>query len=805
MKGVLVGKRIINISNSCNLGIFSKKQQQEIIFEHVSSLLNLNKEGNKLIDDLLKEEVDYRIKKIISETNVSNSKEQQLKASCVYKQLNEVTLPKRYNKNCFGENFIEELETTKKEERMFPINNGLSLIIDRTIDDNYIGELIVLVGANNVGKTNILNSIELLGKTYEYSYNHNTEKINDYKNFNKTNLLPCIFFIYKTGFQKDENNLIAFSFNTVKDINNQENRISFKLNTTKKWLNDNGIDQNIDNSIMIDGLKYKNLPLNDKNLISQVEIQKYLDKRELMQFEDESAWNLLQRIEGNNNKILFPKIFFYDKISQIIDDNYFEINKLEDNKNKKLFWNKLFFIFNRYNKKIKLNFIDFLNDYEIKNKEEILNECCGKLSSQFNYFFGFKENIYEFKIQINFNEKMSFFIKVNNELQKYSKQSVGFQTIFEMLITLQSCIMNDNETILRPGDILLFDEPFTNLETLTIVNIRNWLRKLCNDLKITIIIATHLPALVDFDFLENIRIATNKNNECFLKNNYWEYDGYEGFQNTSKPITQSMKTFTGNVLETENPYFIYVEGITDYLYLTGIKHYILRENSNHYIKNWIFIPIGGLGEVEINGKSETVGDSYTQEIKSHRKEIKNIEKEIKRQQTNITNLNKNKPNYYKNLEKINDLIKKHYEEINKLKLEISEKKKILKQKQKIVREKIKNLQNNNINQRIFILTDGDDSGLKSNVKNTPLICCCNLKQITFGKKKEIEDFISKTDKIKFHLIWDEHGKNNKNPDFCAIFKKAIIKGDCTKKTIKNLESLVNNMNKYFINFIKKYN
>ncbi|MBQ3621206.1 hypothetical protein II941_00010 [bacterium] len=57
-----------------------------------------------------------------------------------------------------------------------------------------------------------------------------------------------------------------------------------------------------------------------------------------------------------------------------------------------------------------------------------------------------------------------------------------------------------------PGDIIIMDEPGTNLHVKGQEELRDFLKKFSINSGITFAIATHTPFLVDLDYLDEIRL-----------------------------------------------------------------------------------------------------------------------------------------------------------------------------------------------------------------------------------------------------------------------------------------------------------
>lgn len=258
-----------------------------------------------------------------------------------------------------------------------------------------------------------------------------------------------------------------------------------------------------------------------------------------------------------------------------------------------------------------------------------INDC-------FNNLFKASGYVYEFDLFFN-EESISFEINLIKQNDKdsnpnkiipliYDEQSTGFKYFFNLYFSL---LIGQNNK-LKSGDIVLMDEPGSNLHVAGIIELRSILKQFTQDTGISIILSTHSPFLVDFDYLDEIRLIDRINGIVNINNNF-QFNSKQT-SNSLKSITNALATYPNSLIKYDDPIFIMVEGITDYNYLTGYKVYkineinkkIIDESSEskkaelkkllHQYEVLTFMPFNGLGQNEDDFKLifKSIDDEYHQ-------------------------------------------------------------------------------------------------------------------------------------------------------------------------------------------------
>lgn len=163
-------------------------------------------------------------------------------------------------------------------------------------------------------------------------------------------------------------------------------------------------------------------------------------------------------------------------------------------------------------------------------------------------------------------------------------QSTGFRWFFDLFFNVFAT------NTLQCGDIIIMDEPATNLHVYGQVELRKFLKEFAITHGITFVIATHSPFMVNLDYLDEIRIiTTHDQNVASIENNFSVINA-KNDPDSLAAIRKSL-TVTNNVIINEDQIVVFVEGITDYNYLTGIKNWL---NDKKY-EQLTFLPVQGLG------------------------------------------------------------------------------------------------------------------------------------------------------------------------------------------------------------------
>ena len=526
------------------------------------------------------------------------------------------------------------------DRRFLKIKNFKNIGIDKyqyfdlnnTLDPYKMGELIIIVGENNVGKSNILEAIERISSK-------NLEKdIPDFIGYDKSSpeiSLVCVENEYKNK----ETHKREGNYNTLKiyldETGSTKTSIEFAENNENIINEVNLLDKEVKRVLdELSKIQYSKEFENNKNILNAEynnikQMKDYIDKslglkelyNEIKKLEDTftrnpsnpSASTLLKNIkfinldnisnetkEKKNNDSEYvdiikekyginikPNIFYYkENIIKNVDLTT-TLEKISASK-----------FFNALLKSINYNVDTIKHAYEkgkdnFAYREEYEKEINSKLDSivskKFNeLFFNLNKSTqkYEFYIRLDDNN-IHIYLKNNNRGINLDNQSIGFKWFFNLFFDFL------HSDLLQRGDIVLMDEPDAHLSLPARRDLRKFLKKFARDNGITFIVATHNPSFIDINHLDEIRIVKHRKEgdgveiiNDFSVINSWDVD-------TLEDIVNSFGVLHRDILTNPNNKVIFVEGIMDYNYLTAFK--LLKENKENKEINIVFLPISGLG------------------------------------------------------------------------------------------------------------------------------------------------------------------------------------------------------------------
>ena len=503
----------------------------------------------------------------------------------------------------------EEDQKEEKWERLY-LNNSL--------DKDKIGELIILIGENNVGKSNILDAINTISLTEKSKKSQNFKKcMPDFMNCEEC--LPKLKLVYKD----DENNYYDLELN-IDENGNAEllNSLPKDTKIIEPELNLDKVMKEFESKFSSyteeieeydDYFERKNDLLNKYNNIinSQKSINKKYEElkklyiilkkffNDFVDYYDDGIKALkfinLDTIAYTNQKEVdiikekydidfIPNIVLY-KEEHIKDEDLITTpEKIKDSK----FFNSLFkaigkgisTISTAYEKaKINPGYKDQYQNTINEKLKEIVNKRFNEL-----YFQALGTQEYSFEIKLE-KDEIYLSMRKNGSIITLAQQSVGFKWFFNFFFNF----LYTNE--LKAGDIVLMDEPEIHLSIPGRRDLRKFIKKFAKDTGITFIATTHNPSFVDIDYLDELRIIKNNKDGRGVKiqSNFSALADDE--VDTLDSIINSFGILRSDL--TREYKIIFVEGITDYNYLTAFK--LLCNQDRKEDMKLVFLPIGGLG------------------------------------------------------------------------------------------------------------------------------------------------------------------------------------------------------------------
>lgn len=526
-----------------------------------------------------------------------------------------------------------------------------TLYLNNTLNKDEMGELIILIGENNVGKSNILDAVNLISSVDNIKTINLEKDRPDFMNYESSkpriklvyadeNESPEIeYFLddndevsYQTNFEEKENKTII----TKKLLKNQlnlekiKNEFENKFNSYTKEMAyyRRYRDSSYYNSISDLKKRFNDILENNNKEDILEKLQKLYS--ELQKIFDNFVSNYNPYYTPNIDKLNFidlKTIAYEDKVKEvkevkevpkdIIKEKY-EINfipkiiyyKEEEVKDSDLITTpkdiKKSKFFNSLLNAIGKNISAVEKAYEKATinpgyKDQYQNSINEKLkeivNKKFNdlYFQSLATQEYNFYIKLE-KDEIYLSMEKNGNIISLKQQSVGFKWFFNFFFNF----LHSNE--LNPGDIVLMDEPEIHLSIPGRRDLRNSIKEFARDHGITFITTTHNPSFIDVDYLDELRIVRFKKDKIGVEiQNDFSAIG-EDEVDTLNEIVNSFGVLHRDIITNPNNRVIFVEGLIDYNYLTAFKK--LKETKENKKINVVFLPIHGLGKdnAEMNNK-----------------------------------------------------------------------------------------------------------------------------------------------------------------------------------------------------------
>lgn len=284
------------------------------------------------------------------------------------------------------------------------------------------------------------------------------------------------------------------------------------------------------------------------------------------------------------------KMIKYDESYIRNKDLKCEINKIENN----TFFLNLIRILNIDKKEL----ANVDEEYKRNHNQRILNQYEDSYNSKFQEIKNLFNKLYcmnngkdQYCFELRFNFPYLVFLlskydpKTNTKIfLDLEHQSTGFKWFFNFFFNVYA------SSEFKVGDIIIMDEPATNLHVKGQEELHDILKKFAMQSGITFVIATHSPFLVKLDYLDEVRlIIPQGNNTSYINNSFTTINPDDA--DSLLPIRESL-TVRNNILLDPNQIIIFVEGITDYNYFVAMQKLI------DGFDNLTFLPINGLGKMK---------------------------------------------------------------------------------------------------------------------------------------------------------------------------------------------------------------
>ena len=511
---------------------------------------------------------------------------------------------------------------TEKEER---------LILNYSLDKDLIGDLVILIGPNNAGKSNVLDAIT-------------SWKNNDYDNErNKSDVFlmdstqhPLVELFSLVGDKKilvgPELAQLVNSFTPPSSMTVNDNPDSFSLSLKNGAIINaddyvNAVDYAKDTWPRYGASREMKVNFDEGNfsdlihniLLNLIKLEKSFDSTAaatIGHLKQDKLWGAfltayesylknnrldhlpkaIVKIKATNSNAdltkYTPQVIKYEEHHISNRDLICSADKIQESE----FFNALLKMMGSDIKELKTTYDKLHKNNSrgiLTHESRQLTKKLAKISQYFNELYCLDKDKYQYKFMIQLNpEDICFSIfkqdEANSDENEVSLfldfQSTGFRWFFDLFFNVFAT------NTLQCGDIIIMDEPATNLHVYGQVELRKFLKEFAITHGVTFVIATHSPFMVNLDYLDEIRIiTTHDQNVASIENNFSVINA-KNDPDSLAAIRKSL-TVTNNVIINEDQIVVFVEGITDYNYLTGIKNWL---NDKKY-EQLTFLPVQGLG------------------------------------------------------------------------------------------------------------------------------------------------------------------------------------------------------------------
>lgn len=514
--------------------------------------------------------------------------------------------------------FERENDELKPKSERFVLSNSLN--------KGEIGNLVIVIGANNSGKSNVLDGLNIYGQnsiserditdlSFDESCRNPKLKLSSktdsgeeyaveidrnrksYIQFPKSVNEKIELINSKDNFVESLFQLVSFDSNSFENIvkENFKNYINFSESEEKCLEEFNDFDedkiQNIAKSIFE---VFKNKKLSKNIKVSVVPLYRNAVQRTNVIENNPLYLDYLHFCEKNNSNInklneIYCEKFSYDFKGKIL---YYTEKKFSNSSLKTNYENIAasdFFcrVLNVIGVEVSTiqnahtNFQRQNNKGVLTQLEKTLNKKLQKISEDFNKLYYLDDSPYSFSISLE-SDSIYFSIFRGDQALSLDYQSAGFKWFFNLYFGLLYTIELDS------GDIIIMDEPAMNIHPKGQKEVRVFLKDFAIRNDITIVLATHSPFLIDLDYLDELRIVQNKDNITSIENYFSAVN--ENDSDSLLPVKEALTVENHIIINPDND-LIFVEGITDYNYLTAFKKVIGKDDI-------YFLPINGLGTTD---------------------------------------------------------------------------------------------------------------------------------------------------------------------------------------------------------------
>ena len=508
------------------------------------------------------------------------------------------------------------------------------LVLNNSLNKGELGDLIILIGANNSGKSNVLSALETFSnkqlqerdvtdlymeeecrKPALTLFARNTESEDEFS-YKKVYLQKDDFNYPEDDSEKEFQFITIANFSeslrSLADVERNKIGTTNLLELFNKYAEEYDF-KNFDESQLKSVVDEVFGVLDNKQNTGSTSVAKHAFVVHSLNSNQNNLGRQLRSFAQNNIIMKEYSFYFnngYEDFKAITNNKYFSkygynfvplilTYKNDDLSNNDLISDYKNISSNKFFSAL-FNSIDFdvskiNNAYETfqkQNNKAVLNQHEKKINKKlesvadkFNNLYFIEDAAYSFNIDLE-SEKIFFSMSRGEQAISLDYQSTGFRWFFNLFFNLL------NSTDLNPGDIIIMDEPATNLHVKGQRELRGFLKDFAIRNDITIVIATHSPFLIDLDNLDELRVIVNKDNITSIENNFATVN--EKDPDSLLPVKDAL-TVENHILVNPEEKVVFVEGITDYNYLTAFKKLLGKTGIT-------FLPINGVGKTKEESK-----------------------------------------------------------------------------------------------------------------------------------------------------------------------------------------------------------
>ena len=416
------------------------------------------------------------------------------------------------------------------------------LLLNHSTCKGETGDLVILIGANNSGKSNILDGLKFYDKRRRFYDCQEIERCKE--EIKKSESYQKFLKSYQTTLYSNEecrNPEVEVFISSKKEV---IDKVSFKINgeyIKNKELSSyyySDFWQEVckkcislwESFCAKNGISYRELYIRNYSYSSNF-LSLILEYNYDTDIEDK--YKKLQRyfLSLFFNKYLTQTISDVDFINtycgvywnepKVLDDTevkHIESSDLEispDGLEESYFFLSLLHSINMDKQDVISAYENMQRDKQRKYLDELQKQINNKLediSSIFNQLYVTKDVTYSFKVEFD-RKSILFIIYRNKDVMVLDNQSKGFRYFFDLFFYLQS-------GQLSAGDIFVMDEPAIRLHSSAKREFRVFLKKIARHHDITMVLATHSSSLIDLNYLDELRIIENKDNIVRIHNTF---------------------------------------------------------------------------------------------------------------------------------------------------------------------------------------------------------------------------------------------------------------------------------------------